>query len=60
MSDGLGFGAQSFIDAYTMADCETCGGDGYVSDEGYRDGSHRPHQVICPACDGSGYQDSAS
>jgi DnaJ-class molecular chaperone len=54
---GLGFDAQSFIDAYSMDDCEACGGEGVVSDEGLRLGY--PIQVICPACDGSGYQDAA-
>jgi DnaJ-class molecular chaperone len=53
----LGFDAQSFIDAYSMEDCETCGGEGVISDEGYRFG--RPMQVTCPACDGSGYEDGA-
>ena len=55
---GLGFDAESFIYAYTHDDCEMCGGEGTVSDEGQSTG--HPRQVSCPACDGSGYQDDES
>lgn len=53
----FGIDAQSFIDAYSMKDCETCAGEGVVSDQGYNFG--QPKQVTCPACNGSGYEDAA-
>ena len=51
---GLGFDAQSFIDASTGEPCEMCDGEGSVSDEGLRFGSQHCIWVTCPECEGQG------
>lgn len=51
---GFGFDAQSFIDAYSMADCLRCDGEGMIVVDGVL------YDVTCPDCDGTGYQDGAA